>query len=551
MTKVTAILLAVLLATPAGAQQALSPRDSALHALNRLAWGATPGLVDSVARTGVMRWIEAQLSPEAPGDPAMENRERPFAVLSTPSADLVQEYLRAQREARVARRGDSMAGRRRPGPGERMDPAMLEQRRLRRIGPQLQQLTLVRAVSSTNQLGEVVADFWFNHFNVFQNKGLDRPLLPGYVEWTIRPHSLGRFETLLVATAESPAMLFYLDNVRSVAPGATPPELERLRRLRNAGRGRMVEQRRRRADSLMQEAQNRMPRGLNENYARELLELHTLGVDGGYSQRDVTEVARILTGWGTAPPPQGARFEFHDWAHDEGAKSALGTDFPAGGGRQEGLRLLGLLAAHPSTRHHLSSKLCERLVSDLPSDGCIDAAARAWSRNEGDIRAVLRAVVRSPDFWAPAAIGSKIKTPMEFVVSAVRSVGGEADSTPRLAQQVARLGQPLYLQSAPTGYPETQEDWVNSGALLARMNFAMALAAGRVPGVWMDLDRVVPLAEDATVLVEAVDRVILNGQMSPHTRSVILQELAGIGSPVQARALAVGLAIGGPEFQRQ
>jgi uncharacterized protein (DUF1800 family) len=302
---------------------------------------------------------------------------------------------------------------------------------------------------------------------------------------------------------------------------------------------------------MMRAIQARMPKGINENYARELLELHTLGVEGGYTQQDVGDVARIFTGWSVERPLQGGGFVFNEWAHDRSNKTVLGTEFPAGHGLDEGERLLRMLASHPSTMHFVSAKLCARFVSDLPPDGCTDEAVRAWKRSDGDIREVLRAIVRSPDFWAPAAIGAKVKTPLEFVVSAVRAVGGVPDTTPRLAGAVARLGQPLYLQTAPTGYPESQEDWVNSGALLNRMNVAVALAANRLPGVHVDLGAVLPATTDHAALVHAVDRLILGGRMSEQTRRVIREQLADVRDPLQARALAVGLALGGPEFQRQ
>jgi uncharacterized protein (DUF1800 family) len=262
-------------------------------------------------------------------------------------------------------------------------------------------------------------------------------------------------------------------------------------------------------------------------------------------------VARIFTGWSVERPLQGGEFTFNAWAHDRGEKTVLGTSFPAGRGLDEGERLLGLLASHPSTMHFVSAKLCARFVSDVPPDGCTDDAVRAWKRTNGDTREVVRAIVRSPDFWAGAVIGAKIKTPLEFVVSAVRAVGGVPDTTPRLAGAVARLGQPLYIQTAPTGYPESQEDWVNSGALLNRMNFAVALAANRLPGVQVDLDAVLPATSDHAALIDAVDRLILGGGMSAQTRRVIREQLAEVRDPSQARALAVGLALGGPEFQRQ
>lgn len=302
-------------------------------------------------------------------------------------------------------------------------------------------------------------------------------------------------------------------------------------------------------DTLRRPAQQRAPRGLNENYARELMELHTLGVDGGYSQQDVIAVARILTGWSI--DRQDATFAFHAPAHDAGPKQVMGERFDAGHGEDEGLRLLHLLATAPATMHHVSAELCARFVSDVPTDGCIDDAVRAWKKSDGNIREVVRAIVHSPDFWAATNVQNKVKTPLEFVVSAVRAVNGVPDSTPRLAQQVARLGEPLFQHQTPDGYGEREQDWVNSGALLQRMNFAVQLANGRMPGVSVDLDRVVALTDDHAALIAGIDKSLLSGEMSAHTRATILKELADVPDQRQARALAVGLALGGPEFQRQ
>jgi uncharacterized protein (DUF1800 family) len=548
MPRLFLLSLAVAVTLPARsqAQSALTPRDSAVHALNRLAWGASPEKIDLVAREGVMRWIDRQIAVPETNDPSLREVERQFAVLGLSSHDMVRTFTEARRERRTSQAG-------RPDP-QSMSPeerrrATDPMRAIRALGGQLQQLAVVRAARSEHQLAEILADFWTNHFNVFYGKNLDRAYLPGYIEHTIRPRALGRFEELLVATAKSPAMLVYLDNAMSVTPGSQPPAVSRLerggRRARRGGRPNP------RADSMMRAIQERAPKGINENYARELLELHTLGVDGGYTQQDVGDVARIFTGWSVERPLQGGGFVFNAWAHDKSPKTVLGTEFPAGRGIDEGERLLRLLASHPSTMHFVSAKLCARFVSDLPPDGCTDEAVRAWKRSDGDIREVLRAIVRSPDFWAPAAIGAKVKTPLEFVVSAVRAVGGVPDTTPRLAGAVARLGQPLYLQTAPTGYPESQEDWVNSGALLHRMNVAVALAANRLPGVHVDLDAVLPVTTDHAALVDAVDRLILGGRMSEQTRRVIREQLADVRDPVQARALSVGLALGGPEFQKQ
>jgi uncharacterized protein (DUF1800 family) len=538
---VTVLLVAASVA--AGQRPALTPRDSAFHALNRLAYGPRPGEVERVAREGVMSWIDGQLAPEHIADGARAAREREFPILDYDRGDLANLYLEAQRERRE-RKVDTTADQPAPGP--------LEQRG-RRLAGQFAQLAVARAIISERQLYEVMVDFWTNHFNVFLGKGADRFLTPDYVEHVIRAHALDRFEDLLIATAESPAMLFYLDNWESVAPGAEPPGAMRVAARPMFGRGPFFPRFRDSAqrDSMRRLAQQRMPKGINENYARELLELHSLGVDGGYTQQDVINVARIFTGWSIKRPQQGGGFEFHDWAHDYGEKQVLGVRFPGGHGMDEGIRLLKLLAGHPATMHHVSRELCERFVSDDPPDGCVDDAVGAWKRSNGDLREVLRAIFTSPDFWAPPAVGGKVKTPLEFMVSAARAVGADPDTNPRLAQLVARLGEPLYLHVAPDGYPEKQDAWVNSGALLDRMNAAVALAAGKLPGVSVSLDSIAPPTADPDRLIAAINERVLGGTMSANTAQVIRKQLADVTDPVQARALAVGLALGGPEFQRQ
>lgn len=487
------------------AQTALTPRDSAFHVLNRLAYGPEPGQADSVARTGVMRWVDRQLDAGPADTDELRERERGFVILERSPADLAQVYLQVRRE-RAAAKGDSSAGR----------AALTDAQRLaRKLQGEMAQLTVVRAVAANEQLREVMTDFWVNHFNVFANKGADRYLLPSYIETTIRPRALGRFEDLLLATAHSPAMLFYLDNAQSVAPDT-----------------------------------GRRNSGINENYARELMELHTLGVDGGQTQQDIINVARIFTGWGIDRPSRGG-FVFNERAHDRGSKIVLGTAFPAGHGEDEGVRLLKLLARNPATMRHVASKFCARLVSDIHSGGCEDAAVAAWKRTDGDMREVVRAIIRSPDFWAPQSVRAKVKTPLEFVVSAVRALAGVADTTRGLAQAVARLGEPLYQQSSPAGYAERQDEWVNSGALLNRMNVAVALAAGRLRGVSIDPDAVVPANLDHDRMIATIDRQMLAGAMTAHTREVIVREIADIADPSAARAFAIGLTLGSPEFQRQ
>ena len=549
------LIIGVLLSpAPRGAQPTVStPRDSALHVLNRLAYGATPGLLDRIAEEGVLRWIDRQLAVTATDDPGLRGVLARFDLLTTSQDELARSYFEVQRERRADRRNagaDSAMNT--MSPAERARRAPPEARELRDLIMQTPQLVMVRAVSSDNQLAEVMADFWSNHFNIFMGKNVARVYLPSYIEETIRPRIFGRFEDLLIATAKSPAMMVYLDNALSVMPGARPPQQGRMAARRRPGFGlRARPGMDPRLDSARMALEERRPTGLNENYARELMELHTLGVDGGYTQQDVTEVARILTGWSVARPAQGSGFVFNGWAHDRGAKTVMGVEFPAGKGQDEAVRLLEMLARHPSTAHYIGAKLCARFVSDTPPDGCVDNAVSAWKRSGGEMREVLRAIFRSPDFWAPANRSAKVKSPLEFVVSAVRVVGGAPDTTPRLAGAVGRLGQPLFQHVAPNGYPELEKDWVNSGALLNRMNFAMQLAANRLPGVTVDLDRILPVMADHAALVDAVDRLVLGGKMTPQTRSVIKEQIAQLTDPGQARAFALGLAIGGPEFQKQ
>src|SRR5438128_1315149 len=504
---------------------ALTPQDSALHALNRLAYGPRPGDVPRVAARGVMRWIDRQLSADGIDDDRLALRERRFDILRYDRGDLAAMYTAAQRE----RRERKLAAGETAQDSDRLpDPMMLKNRRL---ANEFADLAVVRAALSERQLYEVMVDFWTNHFNVYFAKGADRFLTPDYIEHTIRPRAMGKFQDLLIATARSPAMLFYLDIWESVAPGPPPPFPRSARR---------------RGDQGVRPA----PKGINENYARELLELHTLGVDGGYTQQDVIDVARIFTGWSIERPRQGGDFEFDAWAHDRGEKLVLGVRFEGGHDMDEEIRLLKLLANHPATMHHVSRKLCQRFVNDDPPDGCVDDAVAAWKRSSGDMREVLRAIFHGPDFWAAENVRAKVKTPFEFVVSAARAVDAQPDTSPRLAQVVARLGEPLYLHVAPDGYPEREAAWVNSGALLDRMNAAVALAAGKLQGVTVALDSLVA-AGDAEQLISLVNERILGGTMSENTKQVLRRQLADIPDPIQARALAVGLAIGGPEFQRQ
>jgi len=327
------------------------------------------------------------------------------------------------------------------------------------VARDLQESKIVRAVYSSRQLDEVLVDFWYNHFNVFMDKGADRYLTTEYERDAIRPHVLGKFRDLLEATAKSPAMLFYLDNWQSVGPN-TPQAL----------RG----------------GPNGQKRGLNENYGRELMELHTLGVDGGYTQEDVTEVARCFTGWSIDQPQRGGSFRFAPRLHDNGEKIVLGLKIPAGGGESDGEKVLDIVAHHPSTAHFLSLKLAQRFVADNPPAALVDRMAHTFLTTDGDIRAVMQTMLDSKEFWSEGAFRSKMKSPLEVVVSAVRASNGNVDFATALVNQVAQLGEPLYRKVEPTGYSNSSQAWMNTGGLMARMNFALQLSSNKVPGVMID-----------------------------------------------------------------
>ncbi len=528
--------LAPALLPPGGVTCPAADSASALHLLDRFAFGPRPGDVAHVEAVGIRGWLAEQLDPRRLRDTAGERALAPYAEALRNPADLYADYAPPP----PAERRDSMA----------MKRTMMEGRAL---GAKVVMSALARHIASDRQLLEVMTAFWTNHFNIFMGKDADRWLTADFVEHAIRPRALGRFEDLLVATATHPAMLVYLDNAQSVAPGARPLPAGRpaITFRRPGGFAPMFAPPQIRPAA----AAARAPTGINENYARELMELHTLGVDGGYTQQDVIEVARIFTGWGvTRPRPMGVGhfgFEFHAWAHDYGSKTVMGVEFPAGHGMDEGRRLLRILAASPATARHISDELCARFVADTPPDGCVDAAVAAWQRTNGDIRAVLVAIAASPDFWAPENRAAKFKTPLEFLASAVRALGGEPDTTTRLAGAESVLGEPLFQHVQPNGYPDAAAEWLNSGAILSRMNVALALAAGRLPGVAVDLDAVCPATTDYDALVRSVDATVLGGQGSDHTLQVIRAQVDSLRNPVAARATAVGLALGSPDFQRE
>jgi uncharacterized protein (DUF1800 family) len=596
----------------------LSENEAILHALNRLAFGPRPGDVERIRRTGLEKWVESQLRPEAIDDSALQARLARFPTIAMSTSELYDKFPNPAIEAarlgltpeqyreqqRQQMRQEFLERQRQSGeytrPGGRQRLGQVpdrEQQRMemleasnspRRIIGELSAAKLTRAVYSERQLEEVMADFWFNHFNVFAQKGPVLWMLPEYERQAIRPNALGKFSDLLTATAKSPAMLFYLDNWQSADPKAAEKlqgELNRRRqgflalfgmnpraaqnqrgRLGQPGAGQMTPEQR------QQLLQRNMPRGLNENYARELMELHTLGVDGGYSQQDVIEVAKCFTGWTITAPRRNPEFRYEDRIHSREAKTVLGQKIDAGGMR-DGEEVLSLLSRHSNTAKFISAKLARRFVSDAPPAALVERMARSFSESQGDIGSVLRTMIYSPEFWARSAYRAKIKKPFELVASAARALAADFDAPYGLVMWSGRIGEPLYLCQPPTGYSDKAETWVNTGALLNRLNFSMELASGRMRGARVDLDSILggaarPGAAAAAgmnsagaeeVLQRAI-QVFLAGQVSEQTRGTLEKQLtdpqvlrATLDDPVRGvdAGLIAGLVLGSPEFQRR
>jgi uncharacterized protein (DUF1800 family) len=504
--------------------------------LDRLAFGPRPGDARAVRAVGVAAWINYQLHPELIDDRVGDSVVALFPTMTRRTAELADAYalpqeLRSEQQS-AALRARGASGRAfvaMPDSADsarvRLDSSTLHRANIdyNRIGSDLRAARVARAVLTRRQLLEVMTDFWENHFSIYSGKGADYYLLVDFDREVIRPHALGKFRDLLEAVAKSPAMLYYLDNWDSGAEPTRP---------------------------LLVGNARRKGHGLNENYGRELLELHTLGVDGGYTQQDVIDVARALTGWTIADPTHVGTFVFRPEWHDAGVKHVLGHTLPAGRGMQDGEDVLDIVARHPATARYIARKLCVRFVSDSPPPGLVDRAAATFTRTGGDIRETMRTIVTSREFFSRPAYRTKVKSPFELVVSALRAVNADADTTARSANAVAQLGEPLFGHVAPNGYPETGDAWINAGAILSRINYGMAVVAGRYPGVSV---ATLPYSTRPGSVVASV----LQGEVSSDTRKILTSGVNPLAPQLMGRPTAlsgtvntVGLALGAPEFQR-
>jgi uncharacterized protein (DUF1800 family) len=539
----------------------LTADQQVLQVVNRLTFGPRPGEAAAIREMGVDRWIARQLDPSSIDDRQTDAFVARFPDYGEPIADLQRESPQPNKVAAQRRKAANGA------PMTVADSLAIRdaRRAANRVVQDVQIVRVARAEMSHRELLEVMTDFWSNHFSVYDRKGGPmRYYLPSFDRDVIRPHALGKFRDLLGAVAKSPAMLFYLDNWESAADSTEPTLVPRPG---GVGRPQLA--------TAAGTPPRRRESGLNENYGRELLELHTLGVDGGYTQQDVINVARALTGWSIARPEEGSGFRFRPRFHDAGEKVVLGHVLPAGRGVEDGEEVLDILARHPSTARYIARKLCQRLAGDAPPPELVARAAETFTRTDGDIRQVVWTIVTSPEFYARAAYRSKVKSPFEVVVSSLRAVDAAPDTSPRTAQIIARMGEPIFGHQAPDGYPETGESWMNTGAILNRINFGLAVAAQRVPGATLDRwpESAALMTASRAVQVDAVVTSILGGDASPDTRAILLSGEhpllaggdasagmdAGTADPgtlgpaarVQGLAQVVGLALGAPEFQRR
>jgi uncharacterized protein (DUF1800 family) len=561
----------------------LTADQATLHALNRLGYGPRPGDVERIRQMGLEKWVDQQLHPEGIDDGAFEQRLEQYSTLNLSSTKLLDEFPPPGQA--VKREGvtkdeykDKMEQKRQdalvqmlPTGNENFDRANDQLAKIQgpnRIVAELSMAKVDQAVYSQRQLEAVMEDFWFNHFNVFANKGADKWFVTAYVRDTIRPHTLGKFQDLLVATAKSPAMLFYLDNWMSADPAA----FQRMRAEMQA--------RRQRYQGIFTGATPPPPgtfpakspvpaappkkkedRGLNENYGREVMELHTVGVDAGYTQQDVIAMAETLTGWTVHEPRKDPEFFFDERIHAQGKKVVMGHTFNYGG-EEDGEEALKFLANHPSTARFISTEIARHFVSDNPPESLVKRMTKNYETTGGDIRSLLKTMIYSPEFWSKDAYRAKVKTPFELVASTARALGADVPVSLPLAQWVGRMGEPLFLCQPPTGYSDKSETWVNTGALLNRLNFALTFAGDKMAGTAVDLKTLLGQASssDPNKALQQSIEIFLAGDIAESTRITLESRLsdpqilqARLDDPVKQvnEGLIAGLVLGAPEFQRR
>jgi uncharacterized protein (DUF1800 family) len=561
----------------------LSEDEAILHALNRLAYGPRPSDVEIVRKMGLEKWIDQQLKPESIDDSALETRLAAYPTLNMSSKKLLDEFPPPQQAAKkegvtkeeyqqqLREKGrEAVANIKNSAP----NPAAEQLAKIQgpqRILAELSMAKLDRAIYSQRQLEAVMEDFWYNHFNVFAQKDSDKWMVTAYVRDTIRPHTLGKFQDLLLATAKSPAMLVYLDNWLSVDPVAFQRMQAEIAVRRQRFQGvfggmEMPTPGTFPAPYNNPNAPARVPpkkqdRGLNENYGREVMELHTLGVDAGYTQQDVIQMARCLTGWTVHEPRKDPEFFFDAKMHAEGKKVVLDHTFNYGG-MKDGEEALKMLAGNSSTAKFISTKLARHFVSDNPPPALVDRMTKTYLSSGGDIRDVMKTMIYSPEFWSRETFRAKVKEPFELAASTARALDVNTEITWPLSQWVGRMGEPLFQAQPPTGYSDKSEMWVNTGALLNRLNFALALASNKVPGTTAHLDEMLGPeagADPQVALSKAID-IFLDGQIAPATRQTLEDRMsdpqivqAALDDPVKHvnQALIAGLVLGAPEFQRR
>jgi uncharacterized protein (DUF1800 family) len=569
----------------------LTEDEAILHAMNRLAYGPRPGDVEQVRRMGLEKWIEQQLHPETINDADLNLRLERYPTLAMSSKRLLEEFPHPDQNAKQQGLSKEQAKQQYEDQqkakqqqaesqiivtgNDNLDKAQQQLAKLQgpnRIVAELSMAKVDRAVYSNRQLEAVLEDFWFNHFNVFANKGDGKWFLTAYERDTIRPHAMGKFSELLLATAKSPAMLYFLDNYLSADPAAVARQeaLKNFRRARYQGAfaggsmptpGTFPGP----ATSGPLPAPNAAPkkpdRGLNENYGREVMELHTVGVDAGYTQQDVIQMAECLTGWTIHEPRKDPQFFFDEKIHDQAKKVVMGRAFNYHG-EKDGEEALKMLAGQPATARFISTELARHFVSDNPPAPLVARMAKSFTASNGDIRTVLRTMVYSPEFWSKDAYRSKVKTPFELVASTSRALNAESTITLPLTQWVGRMGEPLYLCQPPTGYSDKAETWVNTGALLNRLNFALAFAGDKMGGATVDLNPMLgaEASKDPSAALARSIQIFLDGQITPSTQATLEARLkdpqilqARLDDPVKQvnEGLVVGLVLGTPEFQRR